>query len=220
MSGVDYLVKNDSFEEDVEGLVLHVFKDKENYMKLINIISTVYKRLDDLIIDMAEKRMLYYAEGQQLTEIASQQGIVRTTDNDSILRSAILIAGIRKLSSGTRDEVVDAILKSIGATPKVYQGLYKMVDLSIPSECVTSQELAQEFVKLLPVNTNYRIVQIDNNPFCFEDDDDGGGFDSFYVPDPTAGSLASMITEVQRPVVPPELQPYVVFGYVDSTYFE
>lgn len=218
---VDFIKVNENFEEDLKSLVLDNFKNKENYMKLISIISDIFSECESLIVSVSEGRMLYSAVGEQLTEIGRQQGLARFTEDDSVFRSTIIINSLRKKSSGTRDEVVDSIIKAIGTVPAIYVGLYKVVDITVLFECIIAPELVEEIVKSLPINTAYRIVARPEYAFGFDGDDSAAGFASRYAGQGAPGECggwSSLKAQVVMGNKSAKHLPYVQPGYVDAGY--
>lgn len=216
---LDFIKINENMDQEVFDLLLDQFKEKDAYLAFIEVIKDTQKDFERLLVDLAEKRRLPLAEGQQLTDIGQDLGVDRTTDDDNEYRAAIYLAGFKKKAGGTRDEVAAALNQISGTMPFLYSGLYKIVDVTLNTEGKPSLETIQEITRILPINTSYIIGHApdDSKPFGFDGDDDCGGFGSVNQPDDEdVGGWCSMLAYVPSPKRGPVA--YIVRGYVEEGY--
>lgn len=220
---VDFIKTNPIYLDDAAALVLNEFQDKQIYMAIINLVAKTQKEFEELLVELGQQRRLPIAVGEQLTEIGRQVGVQRTVEDDNDFRTAIYLASIKRRADGTRDSVAEALYISTGYWPQLYSGLYRQVDVGIGGLILPSYETIQEIIKLLPLNTAYRIIKLPRSgyPFGFENNANARGFGSRSQVGGDIGTMSSLRAAIVAPTQRTTNKlPYVQVGYVDYGYVE
>lgn len=172
----EYIEKSDKFASDGVALLPMQFYNKDNITNLTNIACSRLQDMHNRIVDLATKRLLDSANGEQLDEIGRQMNIYRLQEQtDEQFRSMIYMFIYAQVSECTRDEIV-ALLRLFtgGQAVWLYRGFGSVVDVIIYSWCIGTQDFADVLASLFPINTDLRICSHGRGHyFGFED---GGEF--------------------------------------------
>lgn len=155
----EYINKSEEFASEGVALLPMQFYNKENITKLSQIACSRLQDMHNRIVDVATKRLLENATGEQLDEIGRQMNIYRLQEQtDEQYRSMIYMFIYAQISESTRDEIV-ALLKLFtgGQAVWLYRGFGTVVDVIIYSWCVGTQDFADVIAGLFPINTDLRI---------------------------------------------------------------
>lgn len=197
MSGVDFIKKNEDYLQDTYSLVLDQFKGSENYIKIVNVISSAMQDYENLLVDMAEGMLFQNAVGEQLTEIGRQLDVVRRTDNDDDFRAVLALTAVRRSNDGTRDKLYDLLSEYSAKDIEFIIGADEQLDINLFAACIADIHGVQALIDLLPINTYYRVVDVEGTPFGF-DDDDGGFAGTEDDTDAGIGNMSSLIAQVEE----------------------
>ena len=166
--------KIDKLSDDVSGLVKDQYKSSTNYNKIVNVISRVTQDYENFIVEAAEAVLFGNAEGEQLDEIGRQLDVPRTVDDDDQYRALLALYTLRRTTTGTRGSLYDTLNSHSAESLRFAIGADNQVDVNLFTGCIAGIHGIQSIIELLPLNTNYRIVETEGTPFGFDDDD--GGF--------------------------------------------
>lgn len=144
-----------TFVQDAFDELPFYMQQKENFVKLQNVISGRFNKCQTEAIKMAYLRFLDNAEGVVLDSIASRLFIERSGQDDDSLKGAIKLRALSQDSEGTRGQIVN-LLKVIsgGDYVKVFKGPKNYVEVVFPSECLNTSEVKVSLSDLFPINTN------------------------------------------------------------------
>lgn len=180
------------------------YLSQENNKKFLTIFLQRWKELEDIIIDVAEYRLLANAEGVILDEIGEQQNIYRNGMTDTEYRTVILIRQSSYGKSGTRpevSEVLDALFSSTNWY--MYKGTDYRVDVVASTPCMDLSTVVEDITEIFPVITELRIIESSPYSDCFGFDGDDNAFGFCSVDDRTerqAGALGGVVYTTQQAI--------------------
>lgn len=152
---VDYIKDNPDFTQEALDRVLSQFKNKENYNKLITLLSDRYAELFSKAVEIPEAFLLKNAVGSQLDEIGKQLKISRKGyDDDEIYRRKILLYIGSFRQGATRDEIT-TLLQSLATDgdARIYKAPGNFIEASLYAGYLTDSYSGGEIAALFPVNT-------------------------------------------------------------------
>lgn len=190
-TNVDHVTTWDTINEDIKGLLIEDFKSSENIVKLLYIISSEKKKIDQAMIYLAKYRLISTATGDYLDIIGEEMGIERNGSDDEEYRTILKIRAYRVASSGTRGDIIDIFARFTGtprSTINTYVGLNKTTDVFFYNLCLQSDQAIQELLNVFPILTSYRLGAKSGSAF---------GFSSIYATKPPhgIGGLGSLYRE-------------------------
>ena len=192
--GVDFLEKNSNYLQDTYSLVLDQFKGSENYIKVVNVISSTMQDYENILVDMAESMLFQNAVGEQLTEIGRQLDVPRRTEDDNQYRSILALSALKRSNNGTRDKLYEILAAYSAQDVEFVLTSDSQFDINLFTACIADVHGTGAILDLLPINTYYRIIDVEGTAFGFDDDDAGFGGEEN---DPVAGNLCSLIASVE-----------------------
>lgn len=206
VSHIEYRTGDNSVLNSAVSLLPWQFRNSENIIKLISIISEMKQRLDDVVVDVAKSRLIATAYGVQLDHIGAELGVARQGASDEDYRIVLQIRILRRKNQGTRPNVVDLISRFTGTNPdevNIYVGKTKTTDIYFNEGCANTSTTTEELSKILPILSSYRMaVKVGATPFgfCSVDDTqseidalDFGGFGSTADFPIDGGTMSSLI---------------------------
>lgn len=154
------LVKDENFISDALKRDLHILQQSTNRSKNIEIEAERWKMFDDMLVDLAEKRLLDNATGVYLEELARTVGLDTVLDDDESTRTAIKIRGLSRQNATSRGNIVYLISLSTGMDEEdiyIYRGENNVIDIIIHKECSDLYSIPFEITRILPVLAKYTI---------------------------------------------------------------
>lgn len=167
---VDHIEYWDNISSDTYDLLLQQFKSSENIVKLTSIFSACKKDLDIAIINLAKLRLMDNAVGKILDEIGEELGVDRNDADDDTYRIILKIRAFRVSSAGTRPQIIDLISRFTGTEKEsinTYIGINKSFDIAFYPNCFEIRETLDEFIKIFPVVSSYRLIEKSGTPLGF-----------------------------------------------------
>lgn len=158
MNNVNRVVLNSTFTLDGLNELNDFQKNRENYVKLLELVVS---RLDNLQIEFFKGvyfRFLDNAYGEILDDIASKLFIERGGKSDEGLRASIKLFCVRQNSEPTRPEVVNIlnVLTNNGYFV-INRGEKGYISVTLSVDCFTPKDLADEMRKIFPIDSNLRV---------------------------------------------------------------
>lgn len=206
VSHIEYRTGDNSVINSAVSLLPWQFRNSENIIKLISIISEMKQKLDDVVVDVAKQRLIATAYGQQLDNIGLELGVERKGSSDEGYRVVLQIRMLRRKSQGTRPNVVDIISRFTGTEPEnidIYSGKNKSISIVFNEGCADINNTIDEMIKILPILSNFRIAtKVGTTPFGFCSTGDTpaqivalgfGGFGSTADDPITGGTMCSLV---------------------------
>lgn len=160
MTVTSYMDVNENFVQDAIDREPFQFQNSTNLNKFLGVLASRYDTLHKASSDMAFERLLANADGAVLDEIGAQLRVYRAGDeSDDSYRNSILINALSQQGSGTRDDVVTAILRNSG-DPKliVHKGQKRFISFSVFLQCQGSVQGAKQIKNMCPVGTDLRVT--------------------------------------------------------------
>lgn len=169
----------DFIQRGIDYLPGDFLKEKENLVKFLEIYLERWKAVDEMLVDLSEKRLLNIAEGDHLDEIGRQFGIPRNGLSDNNYRALLIILNSSSGKHGTRPEII-GILKSLlgDGNFTTYKGDNYRFDINIYDSCFDVNSLLDQIIDMMPLVTDLRIIESSVLPFGFSGDDRSAGFGS------------------------------------------
>lgn len=158
---------NDNYEADAKSLVKDQYKGSLNYNRIVDVMTSVMKDYETIIVSAAEEMLFGNAIGEQLDEIGRQLGVPRTVVEDDEYRAVIALTALKRANTGTRDDLYDILSRYASDDMEFVLGADSQVDVNVVSSCISDIYSVAIITELLPINTYYRITDISTNPFGF-----------------------------------------------------
>lgn len=155
------LVVDLSFTEDALEELTDCMSNKPNLVTLLEVLAERWAKLQEEAVRIPYVRMLDFAEGVLLDDIADELFLRRQGQSDESLRSQIKLNALKMTSKATRDDIV-SILRILSGTEyvKVFKGDKNRVEVTFAHECLDLQVIPPEISQLFPVTTNLTLGNI------------------------------------------------------------
>ena len=192
---VNHIHPLDNFVTDgIDYLPGDFLREKDNLVKFLTVYLERLKTVDQMLVNLAEGRLLENAGGVNLDEIGRQVGIERNGLSDMNYRAIITILLASTAKHGTRPEVIETLKQLFGEENfTTYKGDNYRFDINIFETCFEVETAIQEIQDMLPLPTYLRLVKSEGIPFGFNNDQYALGFGSVSVPRTGTGGLSSVI---------------------------
>lgn len=173
-------------EDFIEGgndlLPSGLMREKPDFMAFLKVYLERLKAADEMMVSLAEGRLLLNATGLNLDEIGQQEGVFRNGLEDPEYRAVILIITGSSGMHGTRPEVISVLRQIFGRDNfATYKGDNFRFDINIFDSCFEVDPVIPNILELLPLPTHLRVTEAVGFPFAFEGDDQAEGFGSIHV---------------------------------------
>lgn len=154
-------------------------KQKENLVTFLSVYLNRLQKIDEMLVNLAEGRLLANATYMNLDEIGRQLGIDRNGMDDASYRAQITILLASASKHGTRPEVIQTLRQLFGdGNFNTWKGENYRVDIHVLSTCFKLEDLLQEIVDMLPLPTHLRLIESYGRAFGFSGDSETFGFSS------------------------------------------
>lgn len=193
---VNHIHSLDNFVADgIDYLPGDFLREKENLVKFLSVYLERMKAVDEMMVNLAEGRLLQNAGGVNLDEIGAQVGIERNGLSDMNYRAIITILLASTAKHGTRPEVIGTLQQLFGTENfTTYKGDNYRFDINIFNSCFEIETAIEEIKDMLPMPTYLRLIKSDGIPFGFKDDAYALGFGSVGSSSRTGpGGLSSLV---------------------------
>lgn len=192
---VNHIHPLDNFVTDgIDYLPGDFLREKDNLVKFLTVYLERLKTVDQMLVNLAEGRLLQNAGGVNLDEIGRQVGIERNGLSDMNYRAIITILLASTAKHGTRPEVIETLKQLFGEENfTTYKGDNYRFDINIFETCFEVETAIQEIQDMLPLPTYLRLVKSEGIPFGFNNDQYALGFGSVSVSRTGTGGLSSVI---------------------------
>lgn len=171
-------------------------KDKKNLVTFLSVYLERLKRVDEMLVNLAEGRLLANAGYKNLDEIGRQLSIERSGMDDDSYRAKITILLASASNHGTRPEVIQTLTQLFGeGNFKTWKGENYRFDIHVKSTCFKLEDLLEEITDMLPLPTHLRLVESYGRSFGFSGSSDSVGFSSVASPEEVSrqGGLVSLV---------------------------
>lgn len=158
---------NGDYDSDAKSLVKDQYKGSLNYNKIVDVMTSVMKDYETIIVSAAESMLFGNAVGEQLDEIGRQLGVPRTVTEDDEYRAVIALTALKRANTGTRDDLYEILSRYASDDMEFVLAADSQVDVNVLSSCISDIYSVAIITELLPINTYYRITDISANPFGF-----------------------------------------------------
>lgn len=192
---VNHIHPLDNFVSDgIDYLPGDFLREKENLVKFLSVYLERMKAVDEMMVNLAEGRLLQNAGGVNLDEIGAQVGIDRNGLSDMNYRAIITILLSSTAKHGTRPEVIGTLKQLFGAENfTTYKGDNYRFDINIFNSCFEIETAIQEIKDMLPMPTYLRLVKSEGLPFGFKNDSYAVGFGSVSTSRTGQGGLSNLV---------------------------
>lgn len=154
-------------------------KTKENLTKYLAVYLERLKKIDEMFVELAEKRLLRNSSGVNLDELGAQVMIDRDGMSDINYRAIITILLASASKHGTRSEVLGTLSQLFGnGNFTTYKGENFRFDINISKTCFDLMSALPEILDMLPMPTHLRLTDSSGPAFGFKGDDTALGFGS------------------------------------------
>lgn len=200
---VDHVQYSDTYVMDTYNLLLEQFKSSPNIIKLLQVIATKKKEIDDQVIFLGKHRLIDTATGIALDNIGEELGVPRSGATDDDYRVILKIRSYRTKTSGTLPEIVDLLSRFTGLPTdsiNIYLGIQKSFDIAFYEGCLDAETSKEELIKIFPILSSYRLLLKSGSPLGFISVHDNShpesflGFASVFDTSLTGGHLPSLLT--------------------------
>lgn len=199
---VDHIQYSEDYVMDTYNLLLEQFRSSPNLVKLLQIVATMKKQIDDEVIFLGKHRTIDTATGIALDNIGEELGVPRLGASDEDYRVLLKIRSYRTKTSGTLPEIIDLITRFTGVTAdniNVYLGIQKSFDIAFYEGCLDASISKEELIKIFPILSSYRLLIKSGSPIGFISVFDGAhppsfqGFGSVFDNNSSGGHLPSLL---------------------------
>lgn len=181
-------------EGGIEFLPSGIFLDRPNFLRSLEIFLERLKAVDEMMVNLADGRLLSEATGVNLDEIGRQVGILRNGLEDNEYRAVLMVLTGSSQSHGTRGDVIRGLTRILGeGNFDTYKGTNFRFDINVFDSCFELTQVLDEIVDMLPLPTHLRLVESDGVPFGFDGDDHSFGFGSVNDEATDNGGFSSLI---------------------------
>lgn len=171
----------DFVEGGIDYLPGDFLKQKVDLVKFLSIYLERLKKLDEMFVELSEKRLLANASGSNLDEIGRQVGVERNGLNDNNYRAIIIILLASSAKHGTRPEVIGTLKQLFGEDNfTTYKGYNYRFDINVSKTCFEIESAIKEIQDMLPMPTHLRLTESKGVAFGFKNDKQAIGFGSIH----------------------------------------
>lgn len=147
----------DYVDGGIEMLPEEFLRDKHNFVELLKVYLERWEKVDQMMVQLAEMRLLKNAAGGNLDEIGRQMGIFRNGLDDTDYRAVLMILMRSSNTSGTRTELINTLNRLFGeGNFYTYKGDNYRFDINIQEACFDVKNILQELLDMLPMPTHLR----------------------------------------------------------------
>lgn len=178
MSSVDYIqVKSDWSTESVS-LNLNQFNASVNINKILDLLAEIATETETTIVDIGNSFLLVDAVGDQLDILGVEAGVPRTSTEDDLYRSSIILTSSTKFYSVVDEDLTNLVVSIAGGDPEpeIYSGHEKLVEVQLQVSCISQDAVIYSLSQIMPPTTQLLVVFKTGVAFGFEDDDVSVGF--------------------------------------------
>lgn len=199
---VDHIQYSEDYIMNTYNLLLEQFKGSENVVKLLQVIATMKKQIDDEVIFLGKHRIIDTATGVALDNIGEELGVPRNGNSDEDYRVILKIRSYRTKTSGTLPQIIDLLSRFTGteeSSMNVYLGIQKSFDIAFYEGCLNAAGSVEEIVKIFPILSSYRLLIKSGSPIGFISVHDSShpesfmGFGSVFDNNSIGGHLPSLL---------------------------
>ncbi|UYL04383.1 hypothetical protein EPNKCIFM_00081 [Klebsiella phage KP13-16] len=202
-NSVDHIQYNPDYVKDTFDLLLEQFKGSDNLVKLLQVIASMKKQIDDEVIFLGKHRTIDTGTGIVLDNIGEELGVPRNGASDDDYRNILKIRSYRTKTSGTMPEIIDLLVRFTGVDAQsinIYIGSQKSFDIAFYEGCLNAEKAEEELTEIFPILSSYRLLLKSGTPLGFGsvyDDtpsDVFQGFGSVFDENSYGGHLPSLLT--------------------------
>lgn len=177
-AGVDYIQVKTDWATDSVSLNLNQFNASVNINKLFDLLAEIATETETTIVDISESFLLATAEGVQLDTLGEEAGIPRTSTEDDVYRSSIVLTSSTKFYSVVDEDLTNLVISIAGGDPEpeIYSGHYKFVEIQLQESCISKDSVLYSITQVLPPITQLLVVFKTGLAFGFDGDDVAVGF--------------------------------------------
>lgn len=202
-NSVDHIQYNPDYVKDTFDLLLEQFKGSDNLVKLLQVIASMKKQIDDEVIFLGKHRTIDTGTGIVLDNIGEELGVPRNGASDDDYRNVLKIRSYRTKTSGTMPEIIDLLVRFTGVDAQsinIYIGGQKSFDIAFYEGCLNAEKAEEELTEIFPILSSYRLLLKSGTPFGFGSvydetpSDVFQGFGSLFDENSYGGHLPSLLT--------------------------
>lgn len=178
MSSVDYIqVKSDWSTESVS-LNLNQFNASVNINKILDLLAEIATETETTIVDIGNSFLLVDAVGDQLDILGVEAGVPRTSTEDDLYRSSIILTSSTKFYSVVDEDLTNLVVSIAGGDPEpeIYSGHEKLVEVQLQVSCISQDAVIYSLSQIMPPVTQLLVVFKTGVAFGFDGDDVSVGF--------------------------------------------
>lgn len=150
---------------------------KNNIEKILDIGISRFEAIQEVLFNLATRRLLSQASGVYLDDIGARFQIFRNGLDDDAYRATLFIRTGEAQKHGTRSDIISVLQQLLGeGTVYTYKGNNYRFDVAISSPCFNVATTGEDIASLMPLITDLRVVDGYGVPLVFDGDDDGEGF--------------------------------------------
>lgn len=182
--------------ERAKSFLLSQFKDKANINLIVEALVEEVQEAENALIELRDLRMLETATGATLDNIGKRMKVVRSSDDDTVYRTAIKVRILRKINKGTASDIKSVFkLLTQDPDPIISNTSPYVVELAAVLTCIGESDSAiNEIISLFPVNTGVRVLSKPARPFGFAGNPKAFPLSSGNF-DPPQGQLCSIVAD-------------------------
>lgn len=192
MATVDYIqVKGDWATESIS-LNLNQFNASTNINKILDLLAEIATETETTIVDISESFLLVSAAGSQLDILGEEAGVPRTSEEDDLYRSSIILTSSTKFYSVVDEDLTSLVVSIAGGDqePEIYSGHYKSVEIQLQEACIAKDAVLYSINQVLPPLTELNLVFKTGVAFGFDGDEVSVGFGTEGEEDETPDGLS------------------------------
>lgn len=156
-------------------------REKEDLTTFLSIYLKRLQTVDEMLVALAEGRLLNNAGGKYLDEIGNQLGIKRNGLQDADYRATLIIQQASLSRGGTREDVISTLQQLLGRNNfDTWAGDNFRFDINVRKTCFDIAQAIDQILDMLPLPTHLRLTESQGRAFGFAGDDTAAGFGSIW----------------------------------------
>ncbi len=156
-------------ESDIESLLIDQYCDSTTLINIISGISEIKQEIEEVALDLLDKRTLGNSEGAQLDKLGELVGLDRKGKTDEEYRTEIRTK-IQINLSGGQIEILIGLITSLTGSTVVHLIESYPAKISVAFNGIAPSDLASTVDTLKASGVEISLAQFSSNPFVFEGD--------------------------------------------------
>jgi hypothetical protein len=171
---VNHILPDANFVEGGVSELPRFLQSKPNYATLVRWYCKRWDTMDKEVLKLGYLRLLDNASGLILDTIGEKFGLYRNSQSDLEYKALIKLRSFRQTKGDNRSDIVELLkILFFGENPLITKGYNNFIEVVIPANCLSDEDVAKQLEDMFPINTNLWVTQTDSTAFYLIDSKDG-----------------------------------------------